>query len=187
VLQKDVVEMTTRRKPGKSGRKSAPAKKAAAARARVTAKTAASKSVGAKSRATRHDAAKSAAKSGGAKLAAAQVSAPKSRAAAEDSVSLATLPTDCTIAQAADMKADLERMLATPAAVTLDLSAVRRTDTAALQVLTAFIRERRGAGRDVECRGASDAFLATADVLGLGALFSPVTDDRFAEGAVGNA
>ncbi|HVY83172.1 MAG TPA: STAS domain-containing protein [Steroidobacteraceae bacterium] len=184
--------MTTRRKPGKAGKKAAPGTKAAAARARATAKSAASKAAGAKSRAARHGAAraaamKSGAKSGGAKLGAERVAATNGRAAADESASLATLPTDCTIAQAADMKANLARMLAKPAAVTLDLSAVRRIDTAALQVLTAFIRERRGAGRDVECRGASDAFLATADVLGLRALFSPVTDDRLAEGAAGNA
>jgi ABC-type transporter Mla MlaB component len=85
------------------------------------------------------------------------------------------------------LKADLARVLAKPAVVTLDLSAVRRVDTAALQVLTSFIRERRAAGRGVECQGASDAFLATADVLGLRALFSPVTDDRIAEGVAGNA
>jgi ABC-type transporter Mla MlaB component len=70
------------------------------------------------------------------------------------------------------MKSDLARVLAKPVAVTLDLSAIRRIDTAALQVLTSFIRERRAAGRGVECRGATDAFLATADVLGLRALFT---------------
>jgi hypothetical protein len=42
-----------------------------------------------------------------------------------------------------------------------------------MQVLAAFIRERREAGRDVELAGMSDNFLATAKLLGLSALFAP--------------
>jgi phospholipid transport system transporter-binding protein len=144
--------MTTRRKAGK---KSAPAKKAAVARARTSA-----------------PAQRSVAKSAVSKAAAASSTVGKGRASAANDASLATLPADCTIAQADDLKKDLARVLAKPAAVTIDLAAVRRIDTAALQVLTSFIRERRTAGRNVECRGASDAFLATADVLGLRALFT---------------
>ncbi len=100
---------------------------------------------------------------------------------------LAPFPTECTIAQAPEMKASLARVLARQAPVTLDLSAVCRIDTAALQVLTAFIRERRAAGRAVECTGVSNALLDTADILGLSALFSPVIDDRLAAPAAGNA
>jgi anti-anti-sigma regulatory factor len=88
----------------------------------------------------------------------------------------ATFPADCTIAQADDMKAQLARMLAKPACVTLDLSAIRRIDTAALQVLTAFIRDRRTAGREVACSGASEPFLLTAELLGLSVLFSPAVN-----------
>lgn len=109
------------------------------------------------------------------------------KAASAKNAALAAFPVDCTIAQAADMKAQLVRLLARPAGVTLDLSAIRRVDTAALQVFSAFIRERRSAGRAVECQGASEAFLVTADVLGLRALFSPVMDDRLSAPAAGNA
>jgi ABC-type transporter Mla MlaB component len=147
--------MSTRRKPGKAGKKSAPAKKAAVARARTSAPA---KRAAAKSSVSKSAPAKAAAKG----------RAPASAASAP----LAAIPADCTIAQAADLKADLARVLTKPVAVTIDLSAVRRIDTAALQVLTSFIRERRAAGRGVECQGASDAFLATADVLGLRALFT---------------
>jgi ABC-type transporter Mla MlaB component len=165
--------------------KSAPGKKAAVARARTSApaKRAVAKSKAPKSVASQPPP-KSSSKSGA--KSAAKSAAAKGRASA-GTAPLATIPTDCTIAQANDLKADLARVLAKPAVVTLDLSAVRRVDTAALQVLTSFIRERRAAGRGVECQGASDAFLATADVLGLRALFSPVTDDRIAEGVAGNA
>jgi len=99
----------------------------------------------------------------------ARVSAPRGRAANSAGT---TFPTDFTIAQTADVKKQLSRMLAQPAAVTLDLSAIRRIDTAGLQVLTAFIRERRAAGRPVECSGASESFTVTAQMLGLGAVFA---------------
>jgi anti-anti-sigma regulatory factor len=99
-------------------------------------------------------------------------------AAAHKQTQSAALEADCTIAQAGAIKKRLARVLAKPAPVTLDLSDVRRIDTAGLQVLAAFIRERRAAGRGVECQGASESFLITANLLGLGALFSPVMDDR---------
>jgi ABC-type transporter Mla MlaB component len=70
------------------------------------------------------------------------------------------------------MKSQLARMLAKPACVTLDLSSIRRIDTAALQVLAAFILDRRAAGHAVSCSGASEPFMLTAELLGLSALFS---------------
>ncbi len=99
----------------------------------------------------------------------------------------AALAADCTIAQAAAIKAKLARALASASPVTLDLSEVRRIDTAGLQVLATFIRERRSAGREVQCEGATESFLLTAQLLGLGALFAPVIDDRLAAPAAGNA
>lgn len=84
-------------------------------------------------------------------------------------------PAECTIAQANEMKAGLARLLAAPGCVTLDLSPIRRVDTAAMQVLAAFIRERRAAGNAVECRGATEPFLDTANVLGLADLFGAAT------------
>lgn len=99
----------------------------------------------------------------------------------------ARLAADCTIAQAGAIKTRLARELAKPAPVALDLAAVRRIDTAGLQVLAAFIRERRAAGREVSCHGATEAFLVTATLLGLGALFSPAMDDRLSAPAAGSA
>jgi phospholipid transport system transporter-binding protein len=111
----------------------------------------------------------------------------KPAAVARTRTESAALTADCTIAQAGAIKSRLARVLAKPAPVTLDLSDVRRIDTAGLQVLAAFIRERRAAGRAVECQGASEAFLVTADLLGLGALFRQVRDDRLSAPAAGNA
>src|SRR4051794_36808388 len=107
-----------------------------------------------------------------------RVASGKSRPKADATVApassaVASFSAECTIAQAPAMQASLAEMLTRPACITLDLSTIRRIDTAALQVLTTFIRERRAAGRDVDCKGASDAFLATASILGLRALFAP--------------
>jgi len=114
--------------------------------------------------------------------------APRSRTARkgerEDPVVFAA---DCTIAQGGDVKARLARALARPTCVTLDLSAIRRVDTAGLQLLAAFIRERRAAGREVNCHDPSENLRITANLLGLGALFSPVIDDRLAAPAAGRA
>jgi phospholipid transport system transporter-binding protein len=94
------------------------------------------------------------------------------KAGAAAGVASATFPSDCTIAQADEMRTQLMRMLSKPASVTLDLSGIRRIDTAALQVLTAFIRERRAARRAVKCSGATETFLLTAQTLGLSAVFA---------------
>ena len=86
------------------------------------------------------------------------------------------LAADCTIEHSPGLHAQLAKILTDRACVTLDFTAVKRSDTAGLQVLVAFIRERREAGRQIELAGVHDNFLATAKLLGLGALFSPVDD-----------
>ena len=83
------------------------------------------------------------------------------------------LGAECTIEHAPALQKQLAKALADRARVTLDFSAVKRCDTAGMQVLVAFIRERRAAGRDVELASLSDHFLATAKLLGLSALFVP--------------
>src|SRR5262245_4810032 len=106
--------------------------------------------------------------------AAARKAAPAKRSASR----VASLAADCTIAQAGALKSQLAKVVSASGAVTVDLSSVRRIDTAGFQVLAAFIRERHSAGRDVRCEGASESFTVTAHLLGLSALFSPVRDDR---------
>ena len=51
--------------------------------------------------------------------------------------------------------------------VTIDASSVERTDTAALQVLMAFVRDMRRNGRRVEWSGAGEGFLRAARLMGL--------------------
>jgi ABC-type transporter Mla MlaB component len=90
--------------------------------------------------------------------------------------SIAALSADCTIEHAPGMQQQLAKVLADRACVTLDFSAVKRCDTAGMQVLAAFIRERREAGRDVELASMSENFLVTVKLLGLGALFAPAAE-----------
>lgn len=78
-----------------------------------------------------------------------------------------TLGTDCTIEHAPALHKRLAKVLANRACVTLELGDVRRCDTAGLQVLVAFVRERREAGRDVELRDAPDSLRSAAKLLGL--------------------
>ncbi len=82
------------------------------------------------------------------------------------------LDADCTIEHAPGLQKQLAKVLDDRACVTLDFSAVKRCDTAGMQVLAAFIRERREAGHDVELASMSANFLATVKLLGLNALFT---------------
>ena len=97
----------------------------------------------------------------------------KAANAAAAKPSRAALGADCTIEHAPALQKQLAKVLDERACVTLDFSAVKRCDTAGMQVLAAFIRERREAGREVELASLSDNFLATVKLLGLDALFAP--------------
>jgi len=76
---------------------------------------------------------------------------------------------ECTVADASSLKSSLARLL-DESSVTLDISAVQRIDTAGLQVIAAFIRERESHGRQVQWRGHAPAIATAARLLGLGAL-----------------
>lgn len=95
--------------------------------------------------------------------------APVDRGAPARSDSLA-LNADCTLAEADSLKAALAGLLDEPQAVTLDASALQRIDTAALQLLAAFVRDRRLGGRAVTWRGAEHALEPAARLLGMGDL-----------------
>jgi phospholipid transport system transporter-binding protein len=78
-----------------------------------------------------------------------------------------TLGAECTVAEADSLKAELVRRLSAPAPVTVDVGALQRIDTAGLQLLAAFVRDRRTAGRAVIWRGRASALDAAAGLLGL--------------------
>jgi len=77
------------------------------------------------------------------------------------------LACDCTVAEAATLKTQLARRLGESDAVTVDVSALQRIDTAGLQLLAAFVRDRRTAGRAITWRGRAAALEAAAGLLGL--------------------
>lgn len=74
---------------------------------------------------------------------------------------------ECTVADAGTLKSDLGKLLDDEGIVTLDISAVQRIDTAGMQVIVTFIRERDSQGRPVQWRGEAPAVTAAARLLGL--------------------
>ncbi|HEY2035404.1 MAG TPA: STAS domain-containing protein [Steroidobacteraceae bacterium] len=78
-----------------------------------------------------------------------------------------TLGAECTVAEADTLKSELACRLAESGTVTVDVTALQRIDTAGLQLLAAFVRDRRTAGRMVAWRGRSAALDAAAGLLGL--------------------
>ena len=77
---------------------------------------------------------------------------------------------ECMISEAGSLKQKLAALLDEPLPVTLDITALQRIDTAGLQVITAFVRERAGHGRLVEWQGAAPALASAAQLLGLTSL-----------------
>ena len=74
---------------------------------------------------------------------------------------------ECTVADASSLRSGLAKLLDDSGVVTLDISAVQRIDTAGLQVIATFVRERESHGRQVEWRGTAPALAAAASLLGL--------------------
>jgi ABC-type transporter Mla MlaB component len=80
------------------------------------------------------------------------------------------LAAECLVGGASTLKQSLAERLDEPLPITLDITDLLRIDTAGLQVLTAFVRERAGHGRAVEWRGSSPALTSAAQLLGLTSL-----------------
>lgn len=106
--------------------------------------------------------------------------APLARTARSGSgVGRLVLGGECTLAEADGLKRSLGRLLAEPRPVRLEVSGLQRIDTAGLQLLATFVRDRRTAGRLTEWRGRAPALDAAADVLGLrGMLELPAGNGR---------
>ena len=77
------------------------------------------------------------------------------------------LAAECTVAGAETLKAQLLRRRGESSPVTVDVRALQRIDTAGLQLLATFVRDRRTAGRAVAWRGRASALEAAAGLLGL--------------------
>jgi phospholipid transport system transporter-binding protein len=85
------------------------------------------------------------------------------------------LPAECLISSVDEIKAGLVQRLDSPDSVTIDACAVQRIDTASLQVIAAFARDRRAAGLPFSWSGVpaavndAAALLNLTDTLGLDA------------------
>ena len=77
-------------------------------------------------------------------------SAPKSKSRNE-----IRLAAECTLAQAPDLKSVLVRMASRIASVTIDVEATQRVDAGSLQLLCAFVRDRKSQGRSVAWKGST--------------------------------
>jgi ABC-type transporter Mla MlaB component len=77
-----------------------------------------------------------------------------------------------TVKDAAALKGTLEQILEAPGSVTIDAKSVERIDTAIIQVLCAFVRDRAGRNLAVTWRGTPQPLLDAARLLGVGALLA---------------
>ena len=90
-----------------------------------------------------------------------------------------SLAAECTVAEADSLKTALVRLLPESRPVSLHIGSLRRIDTAGVQLLAAFARDRRAAGRRIEWLGRAPVLDAAATLLGLrGMLGLPAEDDR---------
>jgi len=77
------------------------------------------------------------------------------------------LNASCTVRDSLALKSALLDLVIEPRPVTIDARAVERIDTAVLQVLCAFVRDRRAAGGAVLWVGATEGFCEAIRLLGL--------------------
>jgi ABC-type transporter Mla MlaB component len=82
---------------------------------------------------------------------------------------IVVLAANCSVKDAAALKTSL-CAIAKITDVTLDVSAVERVDTATMQLLCAFVRDRSGRQQNVNWRGESQALQDAVRLLGVGEL-----------------
>lgn len=82
------------------------------------------------------------------------------------------LAPECTARNAEALRADLLGRLDSPSEVIVEAGAVERIDTACLQLLCAFVRDRTRHGRTTAWRGRSDVLVQAVALLGLGGTLS---------------
>ena len=88
-------------------------------------------------------------------------------AAARSPAAVVVLGRHCGIREGAELRKQLLAQLACPGPVTIDIAAVERVDTAAIQLLYAFERERLAVGRELRWRGANATLTQALSVLGM--------------------
>jgi ABC-type transporter Mla MlaB component len=92
---------------------------------------------------------------------------PQTQTAASGGAHTYTMTASCTVRDCVALKAALLDLLPIAEPVTVDLHAIERIDTAALQVLCAFVRDRQAAGGTTLWIGGNDHFGEAVRLLGL--------------------
>jgi len=82
------------------------------------------------------------------------------------------LPGTCTVKDAAALKQRLYNFAQDTATVTIDVAALERIDTATMQLLCAFVRDRAARNQQVAWNGTSEAFVQAVRLLGVSELLS---------------
>jgi ABC-type transporter Mla MlaB component len=100
----------------------------------------------------------------------ATASAPAAEPARSESV--VALASNSTVKDAAALKSTLAQVLEAPGSVTIDAKSVERIDTAIIQVLCAFVRDRAERNLAIEWRGTPQPLFDAARLLGVGALLA---------------
>jgi ABC-type transporter Mla MlaB component len=85
---------------------------------------------------------------------------------------LVSLSSNSTVKDAAALKSTLLQVLDAPGCVAIDAKSVERIDTAVIQVLCAFVRDRAARNLAVMWRGTPQPLLDAARLLGVGALLA---------------
>lgn len=98
------------------------------------------------------------------------MSTRRKKASSRPAPAALALAAHCCIKDAAGLQEQLLAVVAHPAAVELDMDAVERIDTAALQVLCAFVQQRVAEGRTVQWRGEGSVLREAAGQLGVQSL-----------------
>jgi phospholipid transport system transporter-binding protein len=96
--------------------------------------------------------------------------APVPAEVAASELPVVSLPATCTLRETGDLKAALLRWVDSSEAVKLDVGALQRIDTAAVQVLYAFIRDRQGRNLPFAWEGSAPTLNEATQLLGLAAL-----------------
>ena len=100
---------------------------------------------------------------------AAVVAAPAASAVAAPTIALAS---NCSVKDAVALKESLCAVADADASVVLDASGVERVDTATVQLLCAFVRERVASNKGIVWQGVPAAMQEAARLLGVHALLA---------------
>lgn len=85
---------------------------------------------------------------------------------------IVALPSSSTVKDASALKAELMKVLNLSVDVALDVRSVERVDTATMQLLCAFVRDRAARNAGVQWLGTPSAILDAARLLGVQAMLS---------------